>query len=95
MAFTQYPPVNTGTVGAVTSTTPITGNPASLDTLGKMALAIQTNASGISVLSSQVATLSTIVSTFPPVNELMLKTEYDTDANLIVDTADVINGGFI
>lgn len=96
MGFTQYPPPNVGgTVGAVTSATPITGNPSNLDTLGEMALGIQSNASAIGGLSTQVSALSLVVSTFPPVGDLMLKVDYDTDANLIVDTADVINGGAI
>ena len=96
MGFTQYPPpITSGTVGAVTSTTPITGNPPNLDTLGEMALGIQSNAASISGLSTQVSALSTVVSTFPPVGDLMLKVDYDTDANLIADTADIVNGGTI
>lgn len=96
MGFVQYPPISQGGGGgALTSTAPITGNPPNLDTLGEMALAINSANSNIGALSTQVGSLATAVSTLPPSADIMLRSEYDTDANNIVDTADTVNGGFI
>lgn len=96
MGFSQYPPpVTSGSVGAVTSTTPISGNPPNLDTLGEMALAISSNSANIGALATQVGNLGTQFATLPPASDIMLRSEYDVDNNTIVDVVDVVNGGVI
>lgn len=102
MGFQQYPPPPSQSAGAITSATPITGNPPDLDTAGEMALAIQTNtglvnglSTQVSGLTSQVASLALTVSTLPPVNDIMLKTEYDIDGNIVADVVDLADGGVI
>ena len=69
---------NSSTVGSLDSTSPISGNPAALDTPGELAATIQAQAAQITALQAQNATLQSF------------KNANDTNNNNIVDTTDNI-----